>query len=319
MVVLGRNTALALMAAAGLLAGSMAPTSAAALPGKKGPVTAVYVEVNNNPQPREVGKYRLARTGGNAFDIAIIFAANIKADPGGNPILSFNQNLRSVLQDADTQIRPLQRRGIKVLLSVIGDHDGVGVSNLRSREEAAAFAKQLSDAVTEYGLDRIDFDDEWADYGKGEPVNDHSFPFLVSALRDHLPDKLITLYFYGPAKNKLKYGDIDLAEVFDYSWNPDYGTWAVPRINLPEDRLAPAAVNFTGTPVEDAAELARRTVDEGYGAFLTYNLPRSDSHRYASAFTRELYGSDTVYVGDNVPFAATPREETSHDMITGRG
>ncbi|OKI16289.1 chitinase [Saccharothrix sp. CB00851] len=298
MVKLARSTALAVMAAVTLLVGSIAPTSAVARPAKEGPITTVYVEVNNNPEVREVGRYRLAKSGANVFDIAIIFAANIKADPDNKPRLSFNENLQSVLQNAETQIRPLQRRGIKVLLSVIGDHDGIGVANLQSQEEAAAFAEQLADVVAEYGLDGIDFDDEWADYEKGNPVNEYSFPYLVSALRDHLPDKLITLYFYGPATTTLRYGDIDLAKVFDYSWNSQYGTWDVPDIALPEQRLAPAAVNFTATPADDAAALARQTVSEGYGAYLTYNLPRSNVRPYVSEFTRELYGSDAIYWGN---------------------
>lgn len=298
----GRRTGLALVAAVALLVGLATPAVAAVTPAGKGPITTVYVEVNNNRQLREVGKYRLAKGGGNVFDIAIIFAANINYDPAAKAAtLYFNENVRWVLDNAETQIRPLQRRGVKVLLSVIGNHQGVGVSNFQDREAASAFAGQLADAVHRYGLDGIDFDDEWADYHKGKPVNDFSFPYLVSALRGHLPDKLITLYFYGPASHKLKYGDIDLAKVFDYSWNADYGSWEVPGIALPKARLAPAAVNFTETSADTAARLARRTVEEGYGAYLTYNLPGTDSHEYASRFTRELYGSDAVYVDDDVP------------------
>ncbi|MGW4114661.1 endo-beta-N-acetylglucosaminidase H [Actinosynnema sp. NPDC004786] len=297
----GRGAGLALVAAVVLLVGSTTPVVAVAS-AKDGPITAVYVEVNNNRQLREVGKYRLAKDGANVFDIAIIFAANIDYDPVRKAAkLTFNENVRWVLDNADTQIRPLQRKGIKVLLSVIGNHQGVGVSNFQTREAAAAFAAQLADAVREHRLDGIDFDDEWAEYHKGKPVNDFSFPYLVSALRGHLEDELITLFFYGPASKRLKYGDIDLAKVFDYSWNSDYGSWDVPKIDLPRARLSPAAVDFTATPADTATRLARRTVEEGYGAYLTYNLPGTDSHEYASGFTRELYGSDAVYVGDHIP------------------
>ncbi|MFE2973087.1 chitinase, partial [Streptomyces sp. NPDC059340] len=44
-----------------------------------------------------------------------------------------------------------------------------------------------------------------------------------------------------------------------------------------------------------AANLARRTVSEGYGVYLTYNLDGADRSADISAFTRELYGSDAHY------------------------
>ena len=47
-----------------------------------------------------------------------------------------------------------------VLLSVLGNHQGAGFANFTSFAQADAFAAQLADAVTTYGLDGIDFDDE---------------------------------------------------------------------------------------------------------------------------------------------------------------
>ena len=60
-------------------------------------------------------------------------------------------------------------------------------------------------------------------------------------------------------------------------------------------RLSPAAVSYTATDAGLAASLAQRTVDEGYGVFLTYNLTESDTSAYLSGITDKLYGSATVY------------------------
>ncbi|GGX44856.1 chitinase [Streptomyces noursei] len=256
-----------------------------------------YVEVNNNSM-LNVGKYTLAKGGGNVFDVAVIFAANINYDAGEqSAYLYFNENVQRVLDDAATQIRPLQAKGIKVMLSVLGNHEGAGFANFPSREAASAFAKQLSDAVSKYGLDGIDFDDEYAEYGKngtGQP-NDSSFVYLVSALRDYMPDKLISLYDIGPSAEKLSYGGVDVSSKFNYAWNPWYGQWQVPNISLPKSSLSPAAVEIGNTPPNTAADFAKRTVADGYGVYLTYNLDGSDRHDYISGFTRELYGSDAVY------------------------
>ena len=226
------------------------------------------------------GKYTLANGGAQVIDVAVIFAANINYD-GSNAYLFFNENVQSVLDNVATQVRPLQQKGIKVLLSILGNHQGAGFANFPSQAAADAFAQQLADAVNQYGLDGIDFDDEYAEYGNngtGQP-NDFSFVYLVQALRQKLPNKLITLYDIGPAADRLTYNGQSIANTFDYAWNPYYGTWAVPSGPTSKSRLSPAAMSYTETSSSTAASLAQRTVSEGYGVFLTYNLTESDTRR----------------------------------------
>ena len=288
-----------------LAAGTAAAATGAALPAeaapkcrraqKTGPITVAYIEVNDHSM-LNAGKYTLANGGAQVIDVAVIFAANINYD-GSNAYLFFNDQVTNVLNNVATQVRPLQQKGIKVLLSVLGNHQGAGFANFPDRASADAFAQQLADAVNQYGLDGIDFDDEYAEYGNngtGQP-NDFSFVYLVQALRAKLPNKLITLYNIGPAADRLTYNGQSLAETFNYSWNPYYGTWGVPSAPSEKSRVSPAAISYTDTSSSTAASLAQRTVSEGYGVFLTYNLTESDTSSYMSAFTQKLYGSATVY------------------------
>jgi hypothetical protein len=202
-----------------------------------------------------------------------------------------------VLDNVATQVRPLQQKGIKVLLSILGNHQGAGFANFPSQAAADAFAQELADAVNQYGLDGIDFDDEYAEYGNngtGQP-NDSSFVYLVSALRQKLPNKIITLYDIGPSAARLSYNGQSVANTFNYAWNPYYGTWSVPRGPSDKAKLSPAAVSYTATSSATAASFAQRTKDEGYGVFLTYNLTSANTASYISAFTSKLYGSNAVY------------------------
>jgi hypothetical protein len=288
-----------------LAAGTAAVATGAALPAeaavkcrraqKTGPVTVAYVEVNDHSM-LSAGKYTLANGGAQVIDVAVIFAANINYD-GTKAYLSFNQQVQSVLDNVATQVRPLQQKGIKVVLSILGNHQGAGFANFPTQAAADAFAQELADAVNQYGLDGIDFDDEYAEYGNngtGQP-NDFSFVYLVQALRAKLPNKLITLYDIGPAADRLTYNGQSIAETFNYAWNPYYGTWGVPSGPSEKSRLSPAAISYTDTSSGTTASLAQRTVDEGYGVFLTYNLTESDTSSYMTAFTQKLYGSATVY------------------------
>ena len=298
MVTLGRIAAAVAVAAAAALVGTTgtAPAAVARTVAKTGPISVAYVEVNNNSMVN-VGKYALAK-GGNVFDVAVIFAANIDYDTATKSAYLYNNpNVQRTLDNAATEIRPLQAKGIKVMLSILGNHQGAGFANFPSQAAAAAFAKQLSDTVTKYGLDGIDFDDEYAEYGNngtGQP-NASSFVYLVTALRNLMPTKLISLYNIGPAASRLSYNGVSVDSKFHYAWTPYYGTWGVPAIKLPKSGLSPAAIEIGATATSTAADLAKRTVSGGYGVYLTYNLDGTDQHTYISSFTNVLYGSAAVY------------------------
>lgn len=267
---------------------------------KTGPLSVCYIEVNNN-SILDVGKYTLSTTGANVFDIGIIFAANINYDATADTaVLYFNTQVSNVLNNAATQIKPLQNQGIKVTLSILGNHQGAGICNFPTQAAAQRFAVLLANAVNKYGLDGIDFDDEYADYGTngtGQP-NAWSFVYLVSALHQLMPTKIISFYDYGPAASNLSYNGVTVGSQVNYSWNAIYGTWSVPNVpGLANSQLGPAAIDITSTSQSTANSLAQQTVTNGYGIYLTYNLTDADTHTYISGFTNALYGSAAVYNG----------------------
>jgi len=260
-----------------------------------GPTSIAYVEVNDEDLSN-VGRYTL-EDGSNAFDVAIIFAANIDYD-GTEAVLSLNERVQATLDDAENQIRPLQAKGIDVSLSVLGNHQGAGIANFTSPEAAADFAAQVADVVERYGLDGVDLDDEYSDYGVGgtPQPNGQSAGWLISALRAELPDAVLSFYDIGPASDSLATTDPAVNAQLDYAWNPYYGSWRVPAIpGLGKQQLSPAAVDIQATSASTAAALAQRTVGEGYGVFLTYSLPGGDRSAFVSSFTRPLYGQDALY------------------------
>lgn len=272
---------------------SAASTEAIGVTGPKG---VCYVEVNN-ADIRNVGKYKLS-TGQQLFDIAIIFAANINYNTSTQKaVLGFNTNVANILNNKTTYIKPLQDKGIKVLLSILGNHQGAGFCNFTSQASAQAFAQQLADAVNTYGLDGIDFDDEYAEYGvngTGQP-NASSFVYLVTALRNLLPNKIISFYYYGPAASRLSYNGVTVGSKINYSWNAIYGTYSVPNVpGLAKANLGPAAIDIQATSPSTAASLATQTVNNAYGIYLYYNLPNSDVHTYLSGISSNLYGGKTT-------------------------
>lgn len=84
------------------------------------PKTVIYVEVNDNDF-NNVGKYTLEGTARPAFDMGMIFAANINYDTTNKkPYLFLNDRASQTLNDYKTQILPVQAKGTKVLLTILG-------------------------------------------------------------------------------------------------------------------------------------------------------------------------------------------------------
>ena len=282
------TSSLALVATAAIMSTTMAKT---------GPTAVAYVEVNDDPI-LSVGDYTLA-DGSTTFDIAIIFAANINYN-GTAAVLYNNPQVQALLDDAENQIRPLQAKGIKVSLSILGNHQGAGFANFASQAAAADFAGQVSDALNQYGLDGVDLDDEYADYGdNGTPQpNDQSIGWLISALRANLGEKLITFYNIGPAADSLSSSDPSIGSQLNYAWNPYYDSFNAPDIpGLPNSNLSASAIEYESTPESDAVEFAQETISDGYGAYMTYNLGTDDESSYITGFTQVLYGQATTFTG----------------------
>ena len=256
----------------------------------KAVTTAVYIEVNHEDFAT-VGVFVREGAHRPVFDLAMIFAANINYD-GCTAYLHLNERVLETLRATETQIRPLQRRGTKVLLSLLGNHEGAGFANFPIRHDADRFAAQVARVVHRCHLDGVDLDDEYSEYGKngtGQP-NEDSFVWFVRALRRHLgPHKLLTLYSIGPSVDRTVSAVGNASDDLDYAWNPWYGTYQEPSVpGMPRSRLGAAAVDWGHTSTEMVQTMASRTIRDGYGVFMTYDLRMSTNPSLVQAMTTAL-------------------------------
>ena len=167
--------------------------------GDKTPKITIYVETND-VNPLNAGDYVLDSNGEPYADIVELFAANIRrrtVNGVTEPVLYLNDKMTNLMENDGylTYIKPLQDKGIKVLLTILGDHQGIGFANMNDTQ-TTQFAKILAHAVEKYGLDGIGFDDEYADYDSS--LVPGSFGNLILKLRNEMPaGKLISLFQYG--------------------------------------------------------------------------------------------------------------------------
>lgn len=242
--------------------------------GDKTPKVVAYIEVND-VNPLNAGDY-LMPDGEPLVDIVELFASNIhKETVNGQvrPTLYLNDKLTPVLENGgvNSYVVPLQEMGIKVLLTVLGDWQGIGVANMTDTQ-AEQFATILAYAVERYGLDGIGFDDEYANYS-GSLVSG-SFGNIITKLRSKLASgKLITVFSYGNTSqiNSTAGALVDYAYTNFTTWNSTIGISGVSKSGW-----APSAYNlgnyYGPSALSTITSKAQEAKNGGYGAIMTFNL-----------------------------------------------
>jgi hypothetical protein len=392
----------------------------------------VYIEVIGS-DPRVALSYKMKDSGKPFFDYVVLFAGTVRdrncaTEPNTSTTppeyvngknthncekqglhVHWDANIDHVLQNRNKYLKPLQDKGIKVLLCLMGDWSGVDLSTLGSwpyesvspvagpghpgeqgglgsappaswqkngvphypygPEERRLWLEELKGELDRYQLDGIDFDDEWGNGGPQEYLMlsnaynpyGHNYPAYnygssVSALAESIkkrnlaelvvdarevlgPDKIITVYEYGggrymPAQIQWRGNTVNVADYFNYTANPFYGTFQTSS-TTPDSKFSPLSIDIGGGDdpkarpriSEEASGLksrVRQVLDGNYGAicyyslvdqtcynglnstadrnsFFTFNGTKYKPEEYLSIIGQELYGEDVIYSGRNYP------------------
>ena len=164
----------------------------------------VYLAVNNT-NPLNLLEYRL-EDGTPFFDVAILFAANIRYDSGRDMVkLHNNANVQALLNETDTYLQPLRNAGIKVQLGLLPDWTAAGLTNL-SDLGAEAFAQQVVKAVKDYKLDGVSLDEEYTSGFETSPYLDPK----LNGMR-------LVYQLYTQMKEQISWATE--ISIFDFSWD----------------------------------------------------------------------------------------------------
>lgn len=257
----------------------------------------VYIEVNDI-NPLNAGSYTM--NGAPFFDYVILFASNIRG-VGSDATLYHNPNVQYILDHKETLIKPLQDKGVKVLMGLLGDHTGLGFANMNAAQ-TTQFANAVANDIEKYGLDGVDFDDEWAEYGRnGYPSGSTgSFPKLITTLSSlpKMAGKTITVFNYGytgelsGVNSKINYG------IYAFFGYPSWGT----GFGMPNSKWAPYTLNLRNyNDPYDVEGYARQVASKGYGAIGYYDLRASDTSDVLNGVAVGAFGSTCTYDGNSYP------------------
>lgn len=267
--------------------------------GVKNPKLTVYVETNDI-NPLNAGEYYFCNSSPReeVVDHVILFASNIRGN-ATSAWLHHNQNQTYILNNVSTLVQPLQNKGIKVLLGLLGDHTGVGFANL-SPAMLESFAQQVATCVNTYGLDGVDLDDEYARYDlapAGLPSPSAVIlGNLVTRLRQLMPNKLITAFSFG---NYIPYMGATVFNSLDYM-HPNFGCNPIPPSGLPNSKWAKLSVHIQGPNITIPSSSTIESCVEsysGYGEIMMFNFRQWNTSNIMNYFAPDVWGRSVCWTG----------------------
>ena len=232
----------------------------------------------NNTNPLNNLSFTLKGSKKPLIDIVILFSANINYNnETGKVYVHNNPNVQHILSNKEKYLKPLQDRGIKVVLGILGNHDRSGVANLAD-ETARAFAQELKTVCDLYNLDGIFFDDEYSSYQNPPPAGFVS-PSSAAASRlcyetkMAMPDKIVSVYVYNYTRSLPSVDGVQSGEFVDYGIH-DYGGSSDLSSNypgMPKSGMALYSQEFILGYYTSANNL-KRLRDDGYGAHMIFSM-----------------------------------------------
>lgn len=243
-------------------------------------IVSVYVETND-VNPLNALCYVKTGTTTPFVDRVTLFAANMNKDAAtGDPTLYFNKELRGYMDNYATYVKPLQDAGIKVLLGILPNWQGIGFCNL-TPTQATDYAELVAWAVYTYGLDGVMCDQEYP--GTTATVSG-SYGNFIKALRAEFNagglGKLIHVFQWG-GTSVIGSSQIDatagaMIDLVDHG-SFGAGVYASSSITgVTTGRFIPVAVqlgnSYSDSNLKTIRRNAAKVVSQGYAGVMGFNL-----------------------------------------------
>ncbi|GAB7088091.1 BT_3987 domain-containing protein [Marinifilum fragile] len=265
----------------------------------------------NDTNPLNNLCFTLKESGKPLIDIVILFSANINYNNETGKVYVYNNpNVQHILDNREKYLKPLQDRGMKIVLGILGNHDRAGVSNLAD-ETAKVFAQELKVVCDSYHLDGIFVDDEYSAYQNPVPPgfvapSSAAASRLCYEAKQAMPDRLVCAYAYGSTSSLPEIDGHQSGEFVDYGIH-DYGRSSDLSSNypgMPKSRMALYSQEFSrGYWASDSDLESMR--NDGYGSHMIFAMDpyRNNFDRQKQAMesiASKLFDDELVY--DEKPY-----------------
>lgn len=257
----------------------------------------ISCQETNDANPLHNLCYTLKESGKYVIDQVILFSGNINYNVETGEVYNYNnENITHVLENRDKYIKPLQEKGMKVILGILCNHDRACCAYLND-ENCRKFALELKAKLDAYGLDGVFFDDEYCNRGNYPGFSTtNNFARLAYECKKAMPDKLVQAYVYSGTRSAAQ---IDGIQAVDYGIQ-DYGRYSDLSGSYPgmaKSGMIQASSEFArGSIISESR--ARQIVTDGYGGTMIFSLnPSNGKVARFNNITVPFYGEETVQTG----------------------
>lgn len=248
------------------------------------------------------------------FDLVVLFAANINYNADGDYVyLHTNPNVLALLEESETYIQPLRKKGIKVQLGLLGNHTPAGICQL-SDWGAREFAREVAEACRKYKLDGVNLDDE---YSQPPIIGNQWFTHSSSAAAARLAYELkmamkeecywpteVSIFAYGQISDlptiKENGAVIDQTQFVDQIFPNYFGAGYPMGNNMGLDRCAGFSVELNlQQNMLNSSLIPKEVADKGYGWAMWFAFDPSGSSSVQNNRERSMqqfnYASNGFY------------------------
>ena len=255
-----------------------------------------YVETTRH-EMSNVGCYLKSTDNKPFFNMTSIFAANINGKDENSPYIYLNDSIDKILNNSDT-VKELKAKGIKVLVTLLNNHEMAGWQTMSDPEAAKDFADKIADFLIKFDLDGVDIDEEYL--SPDAKTNNYSMIMICKFLKENpkFKGKLLTKALFRDSQYfEAVYEKTKLVDLLDYGWYMSYGTDIVSLDYYVQQGMSKEKLAFGVSTNNDSARdagLVKQVIADGYGGIMVYDI-KNDSADYLSAIAKaEFRGSITV-------------------------
>ncbi|MCA6220365.1 glycoside hydrolase family 18 protein [Photorhabdus antumapuensis] len=265
-----------------------------------------YIAFLNNPSIQDlidIGNFIVESSGKPFFTSVVLFAANINGHSPDNPELFYNSSISTILNENIDLVQSLQKKGMKIQLSYLGNHQNSGWSCNMSESTAKALANNMVEDIFKYGLDGINIDDEYsACSGNGQ-----SFYWITGAIKNHpkFKQKILTkalwkdlIYFQDP---------LNVADFLDEGYEMTY-VGSVSKLDkyigygMKKENLF-LGISPEFTPLSKVKGICSSVINSGYNGVMIWAPNSFFTTEQASRYYTEIIKAGE---GDNSKVVYTP-------------
>ncbi|MDH6307085.1 hypothetical protein M2451_002319 [Dysgonomonas sp. PFB1-18] len=268
----------------------------------------------NDTNPLNNLSFTLASNGKPLVDALIIFSANINYNEETGRVYIFNnENVKAILDNREKYLKPLQERGIKIILGLLGNHDRSGVANM-SKETAQEFAKEVKAMCDAYQLDGIFVDDEYSTYEYSNFTPGFVYPGKEPAARlcyevkKIQPERWVVAYAYSttyglPAIDGMNSGEFVDYALHDYGGSADLSSYFP---GMPKSNMGLYSQEFSQGRTASESNL-KRMRDNGFLSHMIFAMDPNRTNFTSSQLpamqrmARAFYDDELVFDGIKYP------------------